>query len=103
MSAELVCGCGNRLRVSEAHVGRQVKCPVCGASMVAPASTGAPDRAAPAVARGGRSRAAAGLVALALLLIAGGLAGWWFFYRGTEPTGPDISDLSLIPANAQGF
>ena len=38
MSAELVCGCGNHLRVTEAHAGRQVKCPTCGAVHTVPDS-----------------------------------------------------------------
>ena len=36
MSAGLICGCGNHLRVTEAHAGRKVKCPACGASLVVP-------------------------------------------------------------------
>src|SRR5262245_36911221 len=104
MSAELACTCGNNLRVTEAHIGRKVKCPTCGAELVVPESIAIRERPGPmVVASGGRNRTTILLLMLALLLIAGGLAGWWVYHRGTEPAGPDISDLSLIPENAQGF
>jgi hypothetical protein len=35
------CGCGKRLKVDDAHVGRKVRCAACGVSVTVPAASSA--------------------------------------------------------------
>jgi hypothetical protein len=38
-----------------------------------------------------------------LVLVLAGAAGWWFFGRQVGSDGPEVGDLELIPADAEGF
>jgi hypothetical protein len=108
MPARLACTCGKQLWIPDEHAGRNVKCPNCGTSLVAPSgptATSAVVRAAPpAAGPSGRSWKPLLLLALVLLLLLGGAAlTWWlFFHEGGGPT-REGDDLALVPANAQGF
>ncbi|MFO0880430.1 MAG: hypothetical protein U0840_24045 [Gemmataceae bacterium] len=103
MPVELVCGCGRHLRASEHHVGRRIRCPGCGTSLVVTAATEAPTRTAPLAgpSRTG-TRVMVGLLAVALLgaLLA---ASWWILNRSKGPSLDDLSERDLIPPNAQGM
>jgi hypothetical protein len=106
MAIQVVCGCGRQLRVSEAHAGRPVKCPGCGATHVVPAERFAAGGDAPGQARqrparpeGQRDKLVL-LVLLLLVLLGAGVAGWWFLFR---KGGQEIDDLSLVPPDAQAF
>src|SRR4051812_3016065 len=111
MSREMICDCGRKLRVTEAHEGRNVKCPGCGAPLTVPDSQAirggggeqkpirsrSPGNGPPH--RTGSTKAFSLLLLLVLLVGGGGFAGWWFFLRTppTEPLEPEIGDLTLIP------
>jgi hypothetical protein len=106
MSLELVCSCGKRFNVPDAHAGRRVKCPSCGAVTEVPAA-GAEAIGRPA--RSGLPRLWVLIGLLALLLAAGGTGvAWWLTHREgvgfvPEKDGPEVTDVQLIPADAQGF
>lgn len=112
--------CGQQMRADAEHAGQLTRCPGCGADSTIPGrSKGAGDRIradAPVHAR----RAAASeedederpvrvrarqrktwpwvaMVLLLLILAGGGVAAWWFLFRGRT------DDLAYIPADAQGF
>jgi hypothetical protein len=100
MSLELVCSCGKRFNVPEAHAGRRVKCPACGAVQEVAAPGTKPAR--------GSSRTGLWVLLGVLVLVvlgAGVGVGWWLTHRGSigpEADGPEVTPLQLIPANAQG-
>jgi hypothetical protein len=106
MSVELLCSCGKRFNVPDAHAGRRVKCPTCGAVTEVPAP-GAAASAAPG--RGGLPRLWLLIGLLALLVAAGGSGlAWWLTHREpvafeAEKDGPEVTDVQLIPPGAQGF
>ncbi len=108
MSNELICACGRKLRLSEHHLGRRVQCPGCGKSLVVPATGGSaggagsgPGHTSP------RPSWLPTLILLALLipgLVGAAITAWWYLRKDKPPTlGEDISELKLIPYNAQGF
>jgi hypothetical protein len=107
MAVYLVCKCGRQLYIPEDHAGRQVKCPGCGESHLAPAeSPGFEKRARSAANFSGRPRGRGKGLVLALVilvLLAGGGAVWWFWWGRGEGRQPEGDDLALIPANAQAF
>jgi len=101
MPLQLVCACGNQLRVPEAHAGRRVQCPRCGAAQVVPerqpAAAPAPR---PAGHPGPRQRLWL-LLLLVPLVLALAAAGWWFLHKDRRAALDE--DLSLIPADAPAF
>jgi hypothetical protein len=104
MSTELVCACGRKLRVSEHHAGRRVQCPGCGVAIVAPAQGAVSAEPQPALKRP-PSRLPA-LILLALLLpglVGAAVTGWWYLSRQTPKPGDEVSDLALVPPDAQAF
>jgi hypothetical protein len=106
MPTQLLCTCGKQLRIPDEHAGRQVRCPTCGKSLIAPSGPAAagPARASAPLAAGPGSRWWQSLLPLALvaLLFAAAAAGWWFFLRDRGPA-TEGDDLALVPASAQGF
>ncbi len=104
MAVELVCSCGRQLRITEAHAGRQVKCPGCGASHTVRdnAITSQPSRA-PSFAQASPARGKTTAIVLLLLLLISSVVTWWLFFRNPGRDATDVYDLSLIPATAQGF
>src|SRR5690349_2087776 len=85
MSLALACSCGKQFDVPEAHAGRRVKCPACGALMAVPAAGVGEAR------RSGGSRK--WLWVLGLLVLAGGGtmgAIWWFSRPGPLGDGPEV-------------
>jgi hypothetical protein len=98
MPLDVVCSCGERFDVPYAHAGRRVKCPRCGAIMNVPAQ--GEKTAQPASRK--RRWALLGLGVLLLALAGTGVA-WWLWPRPVGSDGPEVSDVDLIPANAEGF
>ncbi|MFO0845528.1 MAG: hypothetical protein U0797_24615 [Gemmataceae bacterium] len=104
MSTEYVCPCGRKLRIGEHHAGRKVQCPGCGAALVIPPA-GPPAPVSPRIVAKPPSRLPA-LILLALLvpgLMGAALTAWWYLSRQTQRPGEEVSELALIPPDAQGF
>jgi hypothetical protein len=101
MTLQLVCECGNQLRVPEEHAGRRVKCPRCGASQVVPQQLPAPGHAVRRQTEPVKfPRLVGPALALAVLLGAVAAGWWWFFGKGEASV---AEDLSLIPSDAPAF
>lgn len=100
MAMQLLCTCGKQLRIADEYAGRQVKCPSCGKVQIAPKATGVTAAAPPPPAKSSGYGLA---LLLVLLLVAATVGGWWWLTRGKGGATGDVTDLSLIPADAQGF
>ena len=72
MAHEVSCPKGHRVQITEAHFGRQVQCPTCGETFVAPnpgeQAGAAPNQFAPQPATAGRNPGGAGFAGIAVVV-----------------------------------
>lgn len=121
MSFHMACTCGNGLLVPEGYAGRKFLCPRCGQSVAVPHGftgdrpAGAKATGSVAVAQGTTAPSVrakgprALLFGLAFLVLAGVAVGAWVLMRGglvgpppgPQGDGPEVSDMALLPPDAQ--
>ena len=104
--------CGRELQARPEHAQRSMNCPGCMKPVSIPAGAGTRQTATAPPPAGGRSMLVV-IVGALLLLVVGGAAGVWWFTKhkqddagpgkisGPEDDGPEVSDMALLPANAQ--
>jgi hypothetical protein len=101
--------CGRQIETNPEDAQRTIHCPGCLKPVTVPAAGQAPK--APAGGSGGTGTVV--IVGLIVLVLAGGGGAWWWYQHqkkdgpdnkpgaGVEGDGPEVSDLRLLPGNAQ--